>query len=618
MSLQLLQNELILQNYNILKIRQLCQNNPGIIASTSLRTKIWTLLLLESTYVDVKKLDDYVHEMDTMLSHLEESNCLEQHVLENDINRTRAELEEFRGSNTRKCVANILKAFCNKYSIQYKQGMNEVLAPFVYLCSSTISSHNLGLPFLLFETFVFKFLKRYFCLDDSSFLYKAFRLFHVLLMYHDPELAWHLYDNDFPPELYSPQWFLTLYARSLPMPQVLRLWDMMISINDPAFTFFIGLCLLKRLKSRLLLCEVNNLPEILQDLSFRGEEDIDKVVTDAIVLYHQTPRCFCRSIRLCCVGTVELTPKISYDLSSQCLSSNIDDIHDKNLALQAVRSCVIMQPLELVSSLIPLSNNSSESDHKEFELQQFVLIDVRSASDSESNGGGVIPKAIIMDPSFLEQPDALEVWIQHFDGTKGCNICIIDMPIGQATSSSLWRRLLYGEGDGFTDTSTSTVSYDNQRISRNSDKVMRDRESIYFENEEQVIQEDAIRPGMKLANALQRSGFPNICILEGGFPALVKQLMTSRGEVEPVVIHHNPITWDAFLKATGREMYMLSNILPKKTISTSNLTSTSIALSPKLDELDELTILSMAHNIATRLGHENMMKILEEKMTLLK
>ena len=40
-------------------------------------------------------------------------------------------------------------------------------------------------------------------------------------------------------------------------------------------------------------------------------------------------------------------------------------------------------------------------------------------------------------------------WIQHFDGTKGCHICIVDMPPVQTSEVALWRRLLLGEGELF-------------------------------------------------------------------------------------------------------------------------------------------------------------------------
>jgi hypothetical protein len=52
--------------------------------------------------------------------------CDEQHVLEADVIRTRGDIEEFRTSEYRQTVTNILQSFCLRHSIQYKQGMNEV------------------------------------------------------------------------------------------------------------------------------------------------------------------------------------------------------------------------------------------------------------------------------------------------------------------------------------------------------------------------------------------------------------------------------------------------------------------------------------------------------------
>jgi hypothetical protein len=81
-------------------------------------------------------------------------------------------------------------------------------------------------------------------------------------------------------------------------------------------------------------------------------------------------------------------------------------------------------------------------------LDQFVLIDIRSVAENDLSGGGLLSCAIRLDPEFLDKPDLFNVWMQHFDGTRGCNICIIDLPPVATTGLSLWRRLLLGEGDG--------------------------------------------------------------------------------------------------------------------------------------------------------------------------
>ena len=62
------------------------------------------------------------------------------------------------------------------------------------------------------------------------------------------------------------------------MPHTLRLWDMIIAVDDPAFSFFIGLALLRRRRERLLAADADGIPEVMQTLSFEGEHDVDNVV----------------------------------------------------------------------------------------------------------------------------------------------------------------------------------------------------------------------------------------------------------------------------------------------------------------------------------------------------
>lgn len=459
--------------------------------------------------------------------------------------RTRADSEEFRSSHWRQSLSDILQNFCLKHNIQYKQGMNEVLAPFFFICPPPKSNF---LPYALFEAFLFRYLERFFCVDDSSYLYKAFRLFHSLLMFHDPQLAIHLHSNDFLPELYSPQWFLTLYSRSLPLSHVLRLWDVVIAVDDPAFTFFIGLCLLRRVRNDLLLSESDEIPERIKFMKFGGEEDIDNVLSEALKCYFSTPRCFCRLLRLCCVRSMELTPtpgilsssststatNNSFNLSDKkrkkkrskqslmdptaswmvstslsaseiVLSSgdwkektngvgerddsrgsfqqvvDVDDqlnedsnendsSYEQVLAMQSVRQSVMITAQELIDSYYgaSTSNPSSTESTEDFSSNSsfwngsnmapmsWLLIDLRSSEEVQRSGGGYLPRALKMDPSFLEDTQALDAWIQHFDSMKGCPICIIDMPptssplnlsssILGSQGASLLKRLLWGQ-----------------------------------------------------------------------------------------------------------------------------------------------------------------------------
>eukprot|EP01040_Poterioochromonas_malhamensis_P000694 gene694-742_t len=681
---------------NVLFIRSLCRNHPGLIASAGLRLKTWATLLLGPDYQTQTKKKFLPPTIE----------CEEQHVLEADVHRTRAENEYFRSSKTRAFIKNILQKFCVDHYIQYKQGMNEVLAPFLSLHSNTNNNEIEGddsssfLFYLLFKAFLFRYLERFFCVDDSSFLYKSFRLFHLLLVYHDPQLGYHLNDLDFTPEFYAPQWFLTLYARALPLQHVLRLWDMMISVDDPAFMFFIGLTLLIKRRDSILLSDISNIPEIINshNISFQNEEEIDQTVRDAWFLYRTTPRCLLRQLRLCCVSTVELTPiPIA---NAPLMKVNVDE-YDQLLSIQSVRNCFALTSQELIESMLTpshLYNNTNDSHSNSSSnsinnsgidsihmTQQYVIIDIRSYEESVLSGGGIMPRAIQLEPEFLNRPEAFEVWLQHFDGTRGCNICIVDLPPPQWTGLNLWRRLLLGEGDGqkyanlmnryevnnfkenqkrlealiqhskLQHSSASSSSKNNTNPAATGDnkkdathsssslggavQPVRDDQSRYYKEEENAILADVNSPAMMLAMVLQRNGFPRISILEGGFPALIDTLVAMKGKVEPIVVDHDSNKWIEFLRNTGRYQDKTATSTSSNSYSAASFRLTKmISLRSSSDDNDEnnggnnnkgfkhkkekdLTDLEryeLALQVAERLQHNEMKRILQQRIEELK
>jgi hypothetical protein len=113
-----------IDNINILKIKRLCSNKPGLIASISgLRLKIWTLLLLGKHYQHNLNInsDNSINQQQHQYQ-----DCKEQQVLDADVPRTRSDIEEFRSTLWRSSLHSILYKFCISHNIQYKQGMNEV------------------------------------------------------------------------------------------------------------------------------------------------------------------------------------------------------------------------------------------------------------------------------------------------------------------------------------------------------------------------------------------------------------------------------------------------------------------------------------------------------------
>lgn len=510
------------------------------------------------------------------------------------------------------------------------------MAPFLYILPPPHGSLH---PYSLFEAFLFRYLERFTCLDDSAHLFKAFRLFHLLLLYFDPQLAQHLHEQDFPPELYSPQWFLTLYSRSMPLPHVLRLWDMMIAVDDPSFTFYIGLCLLRRKRTDLLLSDRDRIPEIIVKMQFSGEEEIDSIVTEARELYRATPKCFLRYLRLCCVSTTELMPQPAMLQRKRQPSTYTLNVHefDRNLSLQAARSVLMLSTQELVDSVAPIhSGHLSDSGSpgqgtpaaSDTLPQQYVIIDIRAYDDTISSGAGMLPRAIQLEPEFLQRPDAFDIWLQHFDGTRGCNICIVDLPPAKWSGIALWRRLLLGEGDGMRDSGSSNelpaVSRGGVGQKGHSGwDQRRDAQSSFAAEEAEIAKIDLTRPAVQLALALQAHSFPNVSVLDGGFPALIEQLVASRGTVEPVVINHDEVKWARFLRATGRDFKSIETS-QRSAAGSSNTVSKQAENAPiyekrrTVKDLSRTQLYQYALTVAERLQHPYMKNIIAEKMEAMK
>ncbi|CAN0209893.1 unnamed protein product, partial [Hapterophycus canaliculatus] len=55
-----------------------------------------------------------------------------------------------------------------------------------------------------------------------------------------------------------------------------------------------------------------------------------------------------------------------------------------------------------------------------------VALDIRPLHDYESSGAGHLGKSLRLDPYLLEMDDVLEKWMQHFDGTRGTHVCLVD------------------------------------------------------------------------------------------------------------------------------------------------------------------------------------------------
>jgi hypothetical protein len=155
----------------------------------------------------------------------------------------------------------ILTAYCQNHHLSYKQGMNYVLAPFFLI------QLDIDTIYRCYESFLTRYMASTFADDEFGALQCCFRLFRLLLLYHDPELCsfldqyvklsnlvsiivFHLHVSlvfnryDMAPELYASQWFLTFFSNRCPIPELMFVFDFLIASDDVLMIFHVCVSLL--------------------------------------------------------------------------------------------------------------------------------------------------------------------------------------------------------------------------------------------------------------------------------------------------------------------------------------------------------------------------------------
>lgn len=247
-----LRRELQKRRPAMFRVRKVCRTGLGREIPADLRGDVWQVLLgVESK--DRFLVDDNIRDTAQDLEN--------QRVIRVDAQRTRPDVPHFRQPEIETLVCKILTYYVKTKDIRYKQGLNEVLAPFIMLRKEP--SLPDGTIFNLFYAFIDRFLPHLYVHEEFHALQCSFRLFRLLLLYHDPELCNHLDKHNLSPELYATPWFLTMFARNVPVKVLFRLWDVYLLEEDDGgalLNVFVALALVTQNRSGFLECDPSDLP----------------------------------------------------------------------------------------------------------------------------------------------------------------------------------------------------------------------------------------------------------------------------------------------------------------------------------------------------------------------
>ena len=157
-------------------------------------------------------------------------------VIHNDAERTRTK-DLASLPNLQLYVERFLSYFCRTFKFSYKQGLNEICAPFILLKSR--EQIPLCACYNLFSRFVQKFLPNYYFEPNFQSLQSSLLATRLLIYYHLPEISIVLENNLILPDLYATSWLLTFFFSKSSLEITFKIIDTLLENNVLFFHFFI-------------------------------------------------------------------------------------------------------------------------------------------------------------------------------------------------------------------------------------------------------------------------------------------------------------------------------------------------------------------------------------------
>ena len=219
-----------------------------------------------------------------------EKNTRFQTVIRNDTVRTRVR-ESVLVENFKETLENVITYYCKEKNVFYKQGLNEIFGPLI-LMKHKIKQLKLSKIFLWGDLFIDRFLPNYYYEKDFYSLKCALGLYIILLKYHEPAV-FNLLDNmEILPEMYATSWIMTLLSGKVKLDLLFELWDYIIDQDDPLFTLFILVSLLKFKRELIINCDKSLLPPLISNLTILNSEELKAIINMAKDLVKLTPYSF--------------------------------------------------------------------------------------------------------------------------------------------------------------------------------------------------------------------------------------------------------------------------------------------------------------------------------------
>jgi Rab-GTPase-TBC domain len=230
------------------KLKRLMKKGPG-------QENRWSLWLL---FLNTKIIEDY-----SSLP-IQKNAC--EDVIRKDINRTFPNFLYFKkenyGHHGQDALYRVLGKFSTAYpSVGYCQGMNYIVGFLLMISGGNeeeVYSFFISLceEFNLFDVFS----------EDMRELHKNLYVFNILFEETFPKLFNHFKSEEIMEDMWIFKWILSLFTSCLPLNIAVRLWDLMIILNNRGI-FQISLGIISILEESLLKSDLSEILKTFEDLT---------------------------------------------------------------------------------------------------------------------------------------------------------------------------------------------------------------------------------------------------------------------------------------------------------------------------------------------------------------
>ena len=241
----------------------------------------WEKILESNNLEKARLISDDINFDDYNLSY----DCAQ--TIKNDSHRTRVR-ERFNFPDFEKTLQKILIYYCKLNNIEYKQGLNEVLGPFLLL-KVKLPKLKISRLYNLFTLFIDHFLPNYFYEPELFSFRSSVSLVTLLLKYHDPKLFNLFEQNSISAEMYSINWLLTTFTNKNSLEITYTLWDIILEENDQLFIHYMIIAFLTHHRIKFLETDGSSIPVFFSKIQISTKEELTKIVMSAREIRKNTP-----------------------------------------------------------------------------------------------------------------------------------------------------------------------------------------------------------------------------------------------------------------------------------------------------------------------------------------